>query len=127
MNHHQQWEVLIQEACDHQVPVLPASLKASLMHRLFPPWASLAFLSQVLAGVLLIIGPAILESLWLSDYNSVPLPGLAYGAFGFMTLLWLVPMALRILQNSSQDLGTLSDNIDEVFKLNAKRRLKAAE
>lgn len=124
---HEKWEQLIQEACDHQVASLPASLKMSLMHRLFPPWASFAFLSQVLAGVLLVIGPAILASLSLSDYNSVPLPGLAYGAFGFMTLLWLVPMAWRIFQNSATDLALLSENIDEVLKLNVRRRLKAAE
>ena len=109
MNHHEQWEQLIQDACDGYAPALPADLKLTLKHRLFPPWASFAFLAQARSGILLIVGPAVLARASYSAYLSVPLPGLAYGAFGMLTLLWLVPMALRILQKSSTDLESISD------------------
>jgi hypothetical protein len=122
MNHHQQWEQLIRDACDDYVPVLRSDLKTSLKHRLFPPWASFAFLAQAVAGVLLVVGPAVLEEVSYTAYLNVPLPGLAYGAFGILTLLWLVPMALRILQKSSAGLAMLSDQIDETLRLNARRR-----
>lgn len=122
MSHHEQWEELIQSAYQGYAPELPGDLKLSLKHRLFPPWASFAFLAQAFAGILLVVGPAILAEASYSAYLTVPLPGLAYGAFGMLTLLWLVPMALRILQKSFADLSVLSDRIDETLRLNARRR-----
>ena len=74
MNRHQQWEALIQTACDQRVPVLPENLKLSLKHRLFPPWGPLALAAQLLAGALLVAGPAVL----VEAPQALPLPCLLY-------------------------------------------------
>lgn len=123
MNRHQQWEELIQTACDERTPVLPENLKRSLKHRLFPPWGYFGLIAQLLAGGFLVAGPAVLAE--APQSGALPLPGLAYGVFGCMTLLWLVPMTWRILQRSAADLAALSDQIDAVFHLNVKRSFKS--
>lgn len=125
MNTHEQWENLITRACDSQPAVVPASLKASLKRQLFPRYSIAFFAAQAAAGALLVAGPAVLEM--STGAQDVPLPGIAYGAFGVMTLLWLVPWVWRILARSSSDLGRLSEQIDELFHLNARRRLKTAD